>query len=622
MIKKWIISTLLILPTLCLVGQSNKKVLMIGIDGCRPDALAQAYTPNIDSLINTGIYSSNALNGDITISGPGWSAILCGVMSEKHQVFDNNFEDNNYEQFPSIFNYIDQFAPEKHTVSICNWNPINDHIIQEDADFKINASNDMLVKELTSNYLSVNDPDLIFLHFDDVDHVGHSSGFNPENPSYLSSIETIDQHIGEILKSLVAREQYEQEDWLILVTTDHGGIGNSHGGNTLEEQEVFFLASGPQIEQQSIVKDSTIIYDPIENCLNESQSLYFNNSDDFISLPNNENLSFGENQDFTIEFRVRTDQASDVSMLGNKDWESGLNPGFVFSFKYPSGPEWKVNIGDGENRVDLDVGGEIADNEWHSLAVSFDRDGMMTMYENGQWIAETDISSIKNIDTDQAIRIASDINGAYNYKGAIADLRIWNKVIQASDIQNWYCTSITDQHPEYESLVGYWKLNEGTGNIATDSGPNQFDATIENAQWISADSTIQFNYDHTPRLVDVAYTALAHLCIPLDSLPQLDGKSWIENCLFSHQSNIPDPIYFELFPNPADQQVTIDLASAEPLLYIQITNAAGKIVVKQKYQEALSIDTSSWPSGKYSVQCLNTRGQAISTTKSILVQHD
>ena len=58
-------------------GQLQKKVLIIGIDGIRTDAFIQAPTPNLDALITNGIYSPNALNDDITISGPGWSANLC-----------------------------------------------------------------------------------------------------------------------------------------------------------------------------------------------------------------------------------------------------------------------------------------------------------------------------------------------------------------------------------------------------------------------------------------------------------------------------------------------------------------------------------------------------------------
>ena len=75
----------------------------------------------------------------------------------------------------------------------------------------------------------------------------------------------------------------------------------------------------------------------------------------------------------------------------------------MFSFKFPSGPEWKVNIGDGENRADINTGGEIADGEWHTLSVSFDRDGFMKMYQDGLLIDSTDISAIGDITTNQGL---------------------------------------------------------------------------------------------------------------------------------------------------------------------------------------------------------------------------
>ena len=63
---------------------------------------------NIDNLINTSVFSFDALNDDITISGPGWSSILCGVWSDKHLVVDNSFSGNNYFNFPPIFKYINE----------------------------------------------------------------------------------------------------------------------------------------------------------------------------------------------------------------------------------------------------------------------------------------------------------------------------------------------------------------------------------------------------------------------------------------------------------------------------------------------------------------------------------
>ena len=58
--------------------RTHKKVLLIGIDGCRPDALQTAVTPHLDRLIlqgafadDTQILGDRATEND-TISGPGW----------------------------------------------------------------------------------------------------------------------------------------------------------------------------------------------------------------------------------------------------------------------------------------------------------------------------------------------------------------------------------------------------------------------------------------------------------------------------------------------------------------------------------------------------------------------
>ena len=118
--KKLLLFILLSFP-LVLFCQNEKKVLIIGVDGCRPDALQIANTPNIDALIANGIFAPDALNDDITISGPGWSAILCGVWSDKHGVVDNSFNGSNYEQYPSFYKYLNNFDASLDIASICHW---------------------------------------------------------------------------------------------------------------------------------------------------------------------------------------------------------------------------------------------------------------------------------------------------------------------------------------------------------------------------------------------------------------------------------------------------------------------------------------------------------------------
>ena len=63
---------LLVITGTSMLGQTGEaRVLIIGIDGTRPDCIEAAETPALDALIAGGIYSPDALNNDITYSGPG-----------------------------------------------------------------------------------------------------------------------------------------------------------------------------------------------------------------------------------------------------------------------------------------------------------------------------------------------------------------------------------------------------------------------------------------------------------------------------------------------------------------------------------------------------------------------
>src|SRR2546421_548022 len=61
------------------VAFKKRHVLLIGIDGTRPDALLAAKPPNLSALIAEGTFSDKAQAGDITNSGPGWATVLTGT---------------------------------------------------------------------------------------------------------------------------------------------------------------------------------------------------------------------------------------------------------------------------------------------------------------------------------------------------------------------------------------------------------------------------------------------------------------------------------------------------------------------------------------------------------------
>jgi hypothetical protein len=226
------------------LAQVVRKVLIIGVDGMRPDAMLAANTPTFDALIANGAFSTQCFAEDITISGPCWSSILTGVHRAKHGVNDNSFTSPNYSTYPHFFQRLQQSC-DASTVSIAQWAPINTQICQANADVSLTGVPGASVAAACIEQLQTADPDVLFLHFDDVDHAGHASGFSPTIPEYLAAIEGVDALVGQVIAAIDARSTAAQEDWLIIVTSDHGGTPDrTHGRNIPEHRLTPLIVSG------------------------------------------------------------------------------------------------------------------------------------------------------------------------------------------------------------------------------------------------------------------------------------------------------------------------------------------------------------------------------------------
>ncbi len=257
---------------------AEKRVLIIGVDGMRPDSMEIANTPHIDALIAAGAYSNKAQIGDITVSGPGWATILTGVWRDKHGVSNNSFAGKNLAAFPDLFTRLESLDASLTTVSIAHWSPINTQIVG-DADVKISGEVDAEVARLAAALLKngtvllgerrsgtriTADPQVMFLHLDELDGAGHSQGWNTTPGShYMNTLETIDTHIGSVVSALHQRPGViaGQEDWLVIVTSDHGGEGTGHGPNTPVQRTIPFIVSGPSAKQGGVIHHTPVAAD-------------------------------------------------------------------------------------------------------------------------------------------------------------------------------------------------------------------------------------------------------------------------------------------------------------------------------------------------------------------------
>ncbi|MEP7197907.1 MAG: alkaline phosphatase family protein [Saprospiraceae bacterium] len=232
------------------IYSNSRKVLLIGIDGLRSDVVIKAKTPNLKFLANNGFGTFESYHQDITMSAPSWISILSGVYHNKHGVKNNTFSNSHYSNYPMICNLAKQINPKLKFGMYMEWANFRNNIEQKGWDQII--SGDLAHSNKTTreckDWISNSDLDFYFVYYGECDITGHKTGFSPYNPFYVRSVEHIDKQIGKIIASLKSRKNYDDEDWLILITTDHGGKMIGHGGLSTSERKMIWLAYSDRIK--------------------------------------------------------------------------------------------------------------------------------------------------------------------------------------------------------------------------------------------------------------------------------------------------------------------------------------------------------------------------------------
>ncbi len=212
-----------------------RRLLVIGVDGVRGDAFGLADTPNLDALfLPDGLRLDAQIHQTgVAVSGPGWASILTGVEVDDHDVLSNDHLDQLDPAWPPFPVTVQEAG---HDVAVvAHWDGVLHLVGRDRVALAEHNLTDQGVSDRGAELITAGAHDLVFLHLDDVDHAGHTSGFETSNPDYLAAIEEIDRLAGPLLDAVTADAAY---DWVVLLTTDHGGKGDSHGVPNAENRTI------------------------------------------------------------------------------------------------------------------------------------------------------------------------------------------------------------------------------------------------------------------------------------------------------------------------------------------------------------------------------------------------
>ena len=267
---KKILILLLVFTAFILQAQNNpvKHVIIIGVDGMSPDGMLHAHVPNLDSLMAQGSSTFECKAQMPTVSSPNWSSIIDGAPPQAHGIWSNKWQpkqikDSVYchgkkgHMFPTIFRVMREQKPKSTIICYAAWWSFVRLVEPRVCNIKDRTFYTGFTSRRTSTSIKLFKPDLLFVHFTEVDETGHKYGHG--TPEYYAAISKADKAIGRILKAI--KKAGIENSTVIMVIADHGGVGHNHGGNTPAEINVPYIIKGPGIKKGYKLKGNPRNYD-------------------------------------------------------------------------------------------------------------------------------------------------------------------------------------------------------------------------------------------------------------------------------------------------------------------------------------------------------------------------
>lgn len=231
-----------------------EHVIIIGVDGLSPMGVEHADAPAMRELIRRGSHTMAARGVFPTSSSSNWASMIMGAQPESHGITSNDWRADGRGiapavtgadpgLFPTLFGAVRAARPEARIVVVYDWGDFGRLFEKSVVDVDIDGDGPEATTEAAIAALREAPPDLLFVHLDHVDGAGHRFGWH--TPPYFGAVARADALIGQIVS--VVEELGLTDRTAILVTSDHGGLGTGHGGETMDELEIPWIIAGAGI---------------------------------------------------------------------------------------------------------------------------------------------------------------------------------------------------------------------------------------------------------------------------------------------------------------------------------------------------------------------------------------
>ncbi|HUE88180.1 MAG TPA: ectonucleotide pyrophosphatase/phosphodiesterase [Vicinamibacterales bacterium] len=247
----------------------TRNVVLVSIDGLRPDAIAAFKAPTLSKLVAEGSYTLSATTIVPSKTLPSHTSMLTGEPPDRHGVLWNDaFNDQpGTLKIPTIFGAARSRG--YRTAAFFSKSKFSHLQVPGTLDYSQSPggwfgrwSSSSTLNDVEKHLASAA-PNLLFVHLTDPDAEGHSHGWMSRE--YGRGVLRADLAVERLLRA--ADKAYGVGEYTVIVTADHGGNGRDHGSDHAFDVTIPWIAWGRGVLPGEIVSTKVTTMDTASTVL-------------------------------------------------------------------------------------------------------------------------------------------------------------------------------------------------------------------------------------------------------------------------------------------------------------------------------------------------------------------
>ena len=238
-------------------GAVSDHIIVISVDGLRPDAIEQFDAKAIERLMREGAVTLKAKTILPSKTLPSHTSMLTGEDVDEHGIAwnSNETDDHGHVAVPTVFG----LARDRgfRTAAFFSKGKFNHLEVPGSLDYsQAPEGNGKWSAEKTArdvdHYLERERPNLLFVHFGEPDYAGHRFGWM--SWFYGRGVRQADAGVKRVLKA--ADRAFGEGNYTVILTADHGGHGFTHGSKDERDTTIPWITWGKGVDANTRVTDA------------------------------------------------------------------------------------------------------------------------------------------------------------------------------------------------------------------------------------------------------------------------------------------------------------------------------------------------------------------------------